>query len=184
MRTQRVVFVPGWIPRILKRHSLKFQDLLSFERIEAVFSKADLASLVVMKDIVPKLIDYDQLVSDTACLFEIWRSNLKQEQHQLRSVIDSIQGIHTKLGKDETLQRIYGERHQATFENPNAIYESYLVGDSYIFVVVNTGFTIQDYVKVRSELIRDIVKKHNVYEEYHQLMSRPLGLAYIESLSR
>lgn len=184
MRKQRVVFVPEWIHRVIKREGLKLEDLLSFERIEAVFSRSDLANLTVMKDLAPKLIGNDKFQFDIACICEIWKSKLKQEQQKLFSVIDSIEGIHSKLAREETLVRIYGEQNQQISKNQNAIYESYLVGDSYIFVVVKTGFAIQDYSNACSELIRDLAKKHNVYEEYHELMSRPLGCAYVESLSR
>lgn len=184
MRTQRVVFVPEWIVRGIKRNSMKLEDLLFFERIQAIFSKSELCSLVAMAGLVPQLIGNDKVQSDINCIESLWKSNLKQEQQSLLSVIDSVSEMARMLPRDETLRRIYGEQVKTPLGKAACMYESYLVGDSYIFVVVNTGHQASDYVKACSELIRDVAKKHYVYEKYHQLMSRAWGRAYIESLSR
>lgn len=168
----------------MQRNSKKLEDLLYFERIQAIFSKSDLCSLVAMPGILPRLIGNDAIQSEVHHLDHHWMGNLKQEQQSLRSVINGLTSVSAAVSGEETLGRIYGEQGQYGATETAEPYESFLVGDSYIFVVVNTGHQVSDYVKKSSELIRDLLKKHYVYENYHELMSRPLAAAYVESLSR
>lgn len=181
---RRVVFVPVWIYRVLQRNSKKLEDLLYFERIQAIFSKSDLCNLVAMPGILPGLVGNGAIQSETICLASHWLGNLKQEQQSLRSAINSLTSVSAAVSGEETLARIYGEQGLHGSQEAKDPYETFLVGDSYIFVVVNTGHQVSDYTKKSSELIRDLLKKHYVYENYHELMSRPLGAAYVESLSR
>jgi hypothetical protein len=89
--------------------------------------------------------------------------------------------------QDETLRRLVVDQSAVTDSprgavGPSDTFEVSLMGDVGIAVLIKQGYTLIDHARNSFNLLRCMVQKLYVYEDYHSLVSRPVGQAYIESL--
>lgn len=85
----------------------------------------------------------------------------------------------------ETLDRIYAVSCADPFaeKNQKETFEVSLLGNDGVRVLIRGGFTAAEHAANSSELFRCMAKQLYVYEEYHSLISRPVGATYIASLA-
>ncbi len=189
MQQKQFAFIPWWIIPVLSRNNLKKEDLLSFERIRQFLSTEDLASLVALSHLTKYFVgsgaEYD---------ITHWTDRWVATATDARSkeAIDNIAMLGVQATTiDETLSRISardGSVPTAMFNdgvvdaNKSDTFVVSLMGDFGVAVVLNSGFSLIQHAQNSINLLRCMVKQLYVYEDYHQLMSRGIGEAYIESL--
>lgn len=189
MQDKQFAFIPWWIIPVLSRNNLKAEDLLSFERIRPYFSIEDLTSLVALGQCA-HLFAGNGVGSDTTLWYERWLATACDAR--AKQTIEDIAALaYSQETQDETLRRLTvdpSDNSNATASYGDGVspaldtFEVSLLGDLGIAVVLNKGFTLADHAKNSISLLRCMVKKLYVYEDYHTLVSRPVGQAYIESL--
>ena len=185
MQTKQFAFIPWWIPPVLSRNNLKTEDLLSFERIQPFFSTEDLTSLVAL-GLQANLFAGNGAGADTTLFYDRWLASASDARSK-----QSIQDIATLAAsqevQDETLRRLAADSSAVTDSprgevGPSDTFEVKLMGDVGVAVFLKQGFTLLDHAKNSFNLLRCMVKQLYVYEDYHSLVSRLVGQAYIESL--
>lgn len=191
MHEKQFAFIPWWIIHILRRNNLKNEDLLSFEKIRKVFSTEDLTSLVALsymtKYFVNKGNEYD-----TTHWCDRWVTKTTDARTQaLINDIANLAGqpsvqddILTRLTGNSAVQANYLEDSVTTVKSSEKAesFEVSLMGDFGVAVVLKPGFSLVQHAQNSTVLIRCMLKQLYVYEDYQKLMSRPIGVAYIESL--
>jgi hypothetical protein len=184
---EKFAFIPWWITPVLERNNLKAEDLLSFERIRPYFSTEDLTSLAAL-GYQARLFVGDGADPDIVCWPTRWLASLNASDARAKSTIEDIAALAaSEQTQDETLRRLAVEASSAVpnpygFTEPKKTFRVALMGDVGIAVYLNQGFTLAEHAKNQFDLRRCMVKQLYVYEDYHALVSRPVGLAYIESL--
>ncbi|BAW19069.1 hypothetical protein [Ralstonia phage RP31] len=185
MQEKQFAFIPWWIIPVLKRNSLKTEDLLSFERIRPFFSTEDLTSLAAL-GYQAQLFAGNGVGSDTISWTARWLASASDARVQ-QAITDIAALAASELTQEETLRRLVVEPSSAVsvsagYVPPAETFEVSLMGDLAIAVVLKQGFTLAEHVKNSINLLRCMAKQLYVYEDYHELVSRPVGQAYIESL--
>lgn len=180
MRHKPYAFVPDWIVKVLRRNNLKLEDLLYFERIRPFFSAEDLASLVCCHDLCSVFIGSD-VSGDTHSWEGHWVGNTTDAASK-QSIQDILALSYAEETKAETLARLAQTPPEARYEENRESFKVELVGDFGVYVILNSGFTAAQRTADQFKITQCILKKLYVYEEHHDLMSRPLGRVYIESL--
>lgn len=189
MQKKQFAFIPWWIIPVLSRNNLKKEDLLSFERIRQFLSTEDLASLVALSRLT-KYFAGNGLEYDTTHWDDRWVAPATDARSK-----EAIANITMLAAQepflDETLRRICAGDNAAPISllsigdadvKKSDTFEVSLMGDFGVAVVINPGFTLLQHAENSINLLRCMVKQLYVYEDYHQLMSRDIGEAYIESL--
>lgn len=188
MQEKQFAFIPWWISAVLTRNSLKTEDLLSFERIQPFFSTEDLASLVATS-FVARYFVCDGIGWDIAQFYDRWQAQARDAR--TKQVISDIAALaFSQTTQDETLRRLVIETPSkpsvlgsTLLESPSQeTFEVTLMGDQGVAVYIKQGFTLAEHGANSFNLLRSMVKKLYVYEDYPQLVSRSVGRAYIESL--
>lgn len=185
MQEKQFAFMPWWITAVLSRNNLKTEDLLYFERIRPFFSTEDLTSLAALSHCA-HLFAGNGVGSDTTRWCDRWLTSVSDARS--KQVIADIAALaETKEVQDETLRRLVIEPSAVTatpfgVDGPSDTFEVSLMGDIGIAVILKQGYTLLDHSKNSFNLLRCMVKKLYVYEDYHRLVSRTVGQAYIESL--
>ena len=184
MQEKQFAFIPWWITTVLSRNNLKAEDLLSFERIHPYFSTEDLTSLVALS-FTARFFAGNGCESDTTHLYDRWLATANSA-HSKKIIADIATLASSEQTQDETLRRLVLEPSDGVLayhsDDVKDTFEVALMGDSGIAVHLKAGFTLADHVKNSFNLLRCMVKKLYVYEDYHKLVSRPIGQAYIKSL--
>ena len=185
MQTKQFAFIPWWIPPVLSRNNLKTEDLLYFERIQPFFSTEDLTSLVAL-GLQANLFAGNGVVGDTTLFCDRWLASVSDARSK-QAIQDIAILAASQEVQDETLRRLAVDLSAVTGSprgevGPSDTFEVSLMGDVGIAVLIKQGFTLLDHAKNSFNLLRCMVKKLYVYEDYHTLVSRPVGQAYIESL--
>lgn len=184
MQPKQFAFIPYWISPVLSRNNLKAEDLLSFERIHPFFSTEDLTSLVAL--------DYNvQLFVGVG----IGRDNVQWIDRWLESTSDArLKTIVTDIAALAASQEVQAETLRRLAVDPSAVpatqrvvgpsdtFTVSLMGDLGAAVILKQGYTLMEHAKNSFNLLRCMVQKLYVYEDYHVWMSRPVGRAYVESL--
>jgi hypothetical protein len=184
MQEKQFAFIPWWIAAVLSRNNLKSEDLLSFERIRPFFSTEDLTSLVATSSLARFFVG-DGVGPDTVQWWDRWLASASDARTK-QIISDNALLAGTSQTQEETLQRLAIE--PSTVDEPVAglvplkTFEVSLMGDSGVAVFLQQGYTLAQHAKNSINLLRCLVKKLYVYEDYPQLVSRPVGQAYIESL--
>jgi hypothetical protein len=185
MQAKPIAFIPWWISPVLSRNNLKIEDLLSFERIKPYFSTEDLTSLVAL-GFQAHLFAGNGAGSDTILWCERWLASASDARTQ-QTIKDIATLAASQEVQDETLRRLAADPSTVPF-NPNGAigpsdtFDVSLMGDTGIVVTLKKGYTLAEHAKNSFNLLRCMVRKLYVYEDYHILVSRPVGKAYIESL--
>lgn len=173
-------FVPDWIVKVLRRNGLKLEDLLYFERIRPFFAHEDLASLVCCYDLSSQFIGVD-VCGDIHSWEGHWVANATDATSK-QSIQDILALSYADKTKADTLARLAQTPSESRYEEKRESFKVELVGDFGVYVILNSGFTTDQRVVDQFKITQCILKKLYVYEEHHDLMSRPLGQRYIESL--
>lgn len=184
MQRKQIALIPWWIDKVLKRNSLKSEDLLSFETVSKYLSNEDITGLIA-SEYLAKHFAYGDITGDLVCWRDRWIKNSAQ--------VDSLYALaNTEETLRDTLYRICAPGTPPLAETVTS--GSYvlpavtdtatvsLMGDHGIAVVLNAGYSTGDHAGNSIALLRLMVKTLYVYEDYHNLMSRPVGSAYVESL--
>lgn len=184
MQEKQFAFIPWWIAAVLSRNNLKSEDLLSFERIRPFFSTEDLTSLVATSTLARFFVG-NGVGPDTVQWYDRWLASASDAR--TKAIISDIALLAgTEQTQEETLQRLVIEPSTVdrplTGSVPLKTFEVSLMGDSGVAVFLQQGFTLAEHAQNSINLLRCMVKKLYVYEDYPQLVSRPVGQAYIESL--
>lgn len=191
MEDKQIVFIPWWIHTVLVRNGLKTEDLLSFERIRSFFSVEDLASLVAMNShSVFRFFVSNGIESDITQIGYRWLSVSPKDSDAAlnRTVADIIDLGMSEQFKEDTLNRLVTEPTPHLQSNavigtvPKDTFEVSFMGEKGIAVVIKQGFSLLEHRENFNKLFRCMVKKLYVYEDGPKLMSRRIGLAYVESL--
>lgn len=180
MQRKQIALIPWWIDKVLKRNGLKTEDLLSFETVSKYLSNEDITGLIASEYLAKHFV-YGDIAGDTVCWLDRWNKHSAQ--------IDSLYALaNTEETLRDTLYRICAPVPSLVEEGayvPPAVTDTStvsLMGDHGIAVVLNEGFTTRDHGSNSVALLRLMVKTLYVFDEYHVLMSRPVGAAYVESL--
>lgn len=191
MQEKQFTFIPWWIYSVLTRNNLKTEDLLSFERIRPFFSVEDLTSLVAANtSSVSRFFVGNGLGSDTTQLWSRWLEQSANDASARRTIADITDLAFSSSVQEETLNRMVKEPTPTVTsvnqvlkgEKPLDTFDVSLMGDQGVAVVIKQDFTLLDHNKNSLNLLRCMIKKLYVYEDYPKLVSRNVGLAYIESL--
>lgn len=182
MQQKHIAFIPQWIAQVLGRNNLKKEELLSFETISKYLSTEDLVSLVVtghLSDHFAKGVVHDKMDF-------VYRWLASTNDAKLKDTINTIAALSVvETTKTEVFNRLC-ERGSVGNTTAGAsgpvTFELSLMGDLGVAVVLKAGFSPLEHAQNSSTLLKQLVKQLYVYEDYHQLMSRPVGLAYVESL--
>lgn len=185
MQAKQFAFIPWWIPPVLSRNNLKTEDLLYFERVQPFFSTEDLTSLVALS-FQTHLFAGNGAGDDTTLWCDRWLASVSDARTK-QAIQDIATLARSQEVQEETLRRLTVDPSTVTDhleENvgPSDTFEVSLMGDSGIAVFIKRGFTLADHAKNSFKLLRCMVRKLYVYEDYHELVSRPVGKAYVESL--
>jgi hypothetical protein len=184
MQEKTFAFIPWWISAVLVRNNLKSEDLLSFERIRPFFSTEDLASLVATS-FVARYFVCNGIGSDITQFYDRWQASASDARTK-QAIADIAALAFSNEVQDETLRRLVTETPSkpSTMPStgPSATYEVALMGDVGVAVYLKQGFTLAQHNANSFDLLRSMVKKLYVYEDYPQLVSRAVGDAYTESL--
>jgi hypothetical protein len=187
MQEKQFAFIPWWITPVLVRNNLKTEDLLTYEKIRPFFSTEDLTSLAALGH-VAHFFAGNGVGADTVTWHYRWLDSLKSDDARAKSVIEDIAALASdKKVQDETLRRLVIEPSDVV-PSPYAdtgfkeTFTVSLAGDVAIAVTLKQGFTLVEHAKNQLALLRCMVKQLYVYEDYHALVSRPVGQAYVESL--
>ena len=185
MQTKQFAFIPWWIPPVLSRNNLKTEDLLSFERIQPFFSTEDLTSLVALS-LQAQLFAGNGAGPDTTLWCDRWLASASDARTQ-QTIKDIATLAASQEMQDETLRRLVVDQSAVTDSprgavGPSDTFEVSLMGDVGIAVLIKQGYTLIDHARNSFNLLRCMVQKLYVYEDYQSLVSRPVGQAYIESL--
>lgn len=187
MRNNYITFIPQWIDEAMARNSLSSDDLLNFERLAPFFSVEDLASILVIGQ-QSKLFTSTDVSPDQENLYGVWVTtpNLSARYKQLAEDANLL--ANQEMFVADTLKRLFGDARPEANEVPNTAVEQKetfvvsLLGNNGVKVVILEGFPQSAHAANTYKLFRCIVKKLYVYEEYHTLISRHVGRAYIETL--
>lgn len=185
MQEKQFAFIPWWITPVLVRNNLKTEDLLTFEKIRPFFSTEDLTSLAAL-GFNARLFAGNGVGADTTLWIDRWLATASDARSQ--STIQDIAALASnEQVQNETLRRLVVEPSEAlpspyASSEPQQTFEVSLMGDVGIAVKLKQGFTLAEHAKNQFALLRCMVKQLYVYEDYHALVSRPVGVAYIESL--
>ncbi len=184
MGVPRIALIPQWVHRTLRRNGLKTEDLLQFERIRPLFSSDDLLGLMSLgaSSQVFTGVDVRADVLGWAAHWIGTNANLSEASKKSILDLDSLAGLEQR--KEDTLQRLFTEQPPRYEERVNETFAVDLLGDRHVAVTLFSGHALAEHASKQVELIRCLVKKLYVYEEYHRVISRDVGKAYIESLSR
>lgn len=185
MQEKQFAFIPWWISAVLSRNNLKAEDLLSFERIRPFFSTEDLSSLAASNFAVRFFVG-DGIGPDTVQWIDRWLTSVSDARSK-QTIADIAALAYTDQMQAETLRRLVIEPSSATDSLPGGVgpsetFEVSMMGDVGVAVYLKQGFTLADHAKNSNNLLRCMVKKLYVYEDYPKLVSRTSGQAYIESL--
>lgn len=184
MQHKQIALIPWWIDQVLKRNGLKSEDLLSFETVSKYLSNEDITGLIALEYLAKHFV-YGDIAGDIVCWRERWSKNSAQ--------IDSLYAIaNTEETLRDTLYRVCAPEGPAlggavtsgSYVGPAVTDTSTvsLMGDSGVAVVFNAGYSVGEHASNSIALLRLLVKTLYVYEDYHKLMSRPVGASYVESL--
>lgn len=188
MQEKQLAFIPWWIAPVLTRNGLKTEDLLYFERIRPFFSTEDLTSLAALSHcahfFATKGIGYD-----TTQWCDRWLASASDARTK-QAIMDIAALANSQEVQDETLRRLTIDPSSVPSMDPSSpgyglpsdTFDVSLMGDEGIVVTLKQGFTLADHAKNSFNLLRCMAKKLYVYEDYHKLVSRPIGQVYIESL--
>ena len=185
MQAKQIAFIPWWISSVLSRNNLKTEDLLSFERIQPFFSTEDLTSLVALS-FQAHLFAGNGAGSDTILWCDRWLTSVSDARTQ-QTIKDIATLATSQEVQDETLRRLAVDPSTVPCApygcvGPSDTFTVSLMGDTGIVVTLKQGYSLIDHAKNSFNLLRCMVRKLYVYEDYHILVSRPVGQAYIESL--
>lgn len=185
MSDKKIAFIPWWVATVLSRNNLKAEDLLSFERIQPYFSTEDLTSLAALSYIAP-LLSAKGIFEDIESYVNRWAASTASAKHKTL-IADIDQLARNKTTQDETLLRLVGGNTSGepsySANEELETFEVTLMGDVGVAVWLKPGFHLRDHIVNSIKLIRCAVKKLYVYENYQQLVTRPVGKAYIESIN-
>lgn len=189
MQDKQFTFIPWWISAVLTRNNLKAEDLLSFERIRPFFSVEDLTSLVAANESnVTRFFVCPGIGSDTAQLWGRWLEQSSNDASARNAIATITELAFSNRVQEETLNRLVIEPTNTAAPillsgtEPLPTFEVALMGDNNVAVHLKQGFTLLEHNKNSLPLLRCMVKKLYVYEDHPKLVSRNVGLAYIESL--
>lgn len=194
MQEKQFAFIPWWISTVLSRNNLKAEDLLSFETIRPYFSTEDLTSLVAMSSLA-HLFAGNGVGPDTALWYDRWLASANDARTK-QAITDIATLASSEQTQAETLRRLAVEPPQVVAvmpgtmtytgnaANPSPTFEVAMMGDVGVAVHLKQGFTLAEHALNSFNLLRCMVKKLYVYEDYPRLIARPVGKAYIESLIR
>lgn len=181
---KQFAFIPWWIPSVLTRNGLKHEDLLSFERIRPFFSTEDLTSIAALGE-QAHLFAGNSVGPDTVSWCARWLASASDARSK-QAISDIAALACNKATQEETLRRLVVDPSSAAMNPPGSgtptTFEVALMGDVGISVVLKQGFTLAEHARNQFNLLRCMVKQLYVYEDYHALVSRSVGGAYIESL--
>lgn len=188
MQQKQFAFIPWWIASVLRRNNLKTEDLLSFERIRPFFSTEDLTSLVALSHCT-HLFAGNGIGYDTTQWSDRWLASANDARTK-QAISDIATLAASQEVQDETLRRLAVDPSTVPTSSIPMIgnvelletFDVSLMGDSGISIVLKQGFALIEHAKNSINLLRCMARKLYVYEDYQNLVSRPVGQAYIESL--
>jgi hypothetical protein len=185
MQEKQFAFIPWWISAVLSRNNLKTEDLLSFERIRPFFSTEDLTSLVAMSSLA-HFFAGNGIGPDTTQWSDRWLASASDARTK-QAIADIAALAYAEQTQAETLRRLAIEPSSVPGfappgQSPSTTFEVALMGDHGVAVHLKQGFTLAEHAQNSFNLLRCMVKKLYVYEDYPRLIARHAGQAYIESL--
>jgi hypothetical protein len=180
----KIAFIPSWISRVLKRNSLKLEDLLYFERVKPFLSGDDLLGLMAIGT-CSQIFTNKDVGYDTLRWQELWVDNTHKDKSALQKSLSEFVSLSGNDNvREDTLTRLFTERDVTRGAEDKTTFEVKLFGDTNVAVIVHSGKERALYANQHKELIQQVVQKLCVLQPYHEVMGRCIGLAYVESLSR
>lgn len=180
MQTKQLVFVPQWINDRLLQKGLSADILLDIEKLAPLFSIEDLATMVVLERKC-SIFTSINVSADALTWLVTWECSAKSDK--CKKLISDIATVAAQeYFADETLQRLFLVEQSAIEKDQSKTFEVSPLGNEGVKVVINKGFPLQSHTANAYQLFRSLVKNLYVYEEYSQLISRPIGKAYVDSL--
>lgn len=180
MQTKQLMFVPQWINDRLLQKGLAADILLDIEKLAPLFSIEDLATMVALEN-KHSIFTSISVREDTLSWLITWSNSAKSDKcKKLVSDIDTL-GNQEDFAS-ETLQRLFLIEQSVIEKDQSKTFEVSPLGNEGVKVIIYKGCALEDHRANASQLFRCLVKNLYVYEEYPQLISRPIGKAYLDSL--
>lgn len=176
-----VYFFPQDVHTALLRNGLKLEDALSFDKVKKYVSLKDLAKLNVLSSALKSIGGIDHCEAGASFMASWLSSTLDSEAKRQIGVID-VMG-----SEDSVLIEIRDDLFNANRISKECVdlpYQVKLFGAKKVAVIVSNGALSdpQRNVEFNRNLVRDIVKSLYVYEDYGLVISRNVGLRYLEQL--
>lgn len=180
MRNKFIAFVPQWFDDLARQHGLSGNDLLRIEKLAPVCSLEDLASLLAL-GYHSKIFTSISVANDSLHWAGVWHESTKDSRlHKL--VEDAASLACSNQYQEAVLKRLFEAPQPTTSDERKETSVVSLLGDEGVKVLLLSGRRREEYIANSRKLFQCVVEKLYVYEEYHSLMTRDVGRAYIETL--
>lgn len=176
-----VYFFPQDVYTVLLRNGLKLEDALSFDKVKKYVSLKDMAKLNVLSSALKSVGGIDHCEAGASFLASWLSAHLGEDAKRQIGVIDT-------MGHEESvLIEIQDDLFNAKRVSKELVglpYQVKLFGAKKVAIIVSNGALSdpQRNVEINRSLVRDIVKSLYVYEDYGLVISRNVGLRYLEQL--
>ncbi len=165
----------------LQRHGLKLEDALSFDKVKNYISLKDLAKLNVLASALTSVGGLDHCEAGASFVTEWYQST--RDRNSIRQ-IDVISTMGSEEGVLIEIRDDLFNARRISKEGCGLPYQVKLFGAKKVAIIVSNGALSdpQCNVEINRNLVRDIVKGLYVYEDYGSVISKDVGLRYLEQL--
>lgn len=166
---------------VLNRQGLKMEDALSFDKVKNYISLRDLAKLNILSSALTSVGGIDHCGAGASFLADWYQSTRDQDAIRQLGVIDAMgneEGVLIEIRDD-----LFNPK-RVSKEGGGLPYQVKLFGAKKVAIIVSNGMLSdpQRNVEINRSLVRDIVKGLYVYEDYGSVISKDVGLRYLEQL--
>lgn len=174
-------FFPQDVAVALTRNGLKLEDALSFDKVKNYFSLKDLSKLNALSGALTSVGGIDHCGAGASFLTQWYQSTKDSDSIRQIGVIDAMGnegGVLIEIRDD-----LFNAR-RISKEGCGLPYQVKLFGAKKVAIIVSNGALSdpQRNVDINRDLVSDIVKALYVYEDYGSVISRDVGLRYLEQL--
>lgn len=176
-----VYFFPQDVHTVLLRNNLKLEDALSFDKVKKYVSLKDLAKLNILSSALNSVGGVDHCEAGASFLASWLSAPLSEDEKRQIGVIGA-------MGNEESvLIEIRDDLFNAKRISKECVdlpYQVKLFGAKKVAIIISNGALSdpQRNVEINRNLVRDVVKSLYVYEDYGLVISRNVGLRYLEQL--
>lgn len=178
---KNVILLPYWVEDLVKREKLTMADVLDFEKMRAVLSVGQLATLLAMQQTAESIIGSYEGGFFTGLYWQWSQSARGDSKAFLDEVVHPLGDTSTTLNNFKE-DYFHKEARQERHAEPFIIYD---LQREIVGLVVNPGWfvTNEPNPDLQLRLTRELIRAFYAYQPRHEVASRPLYLTYLNLLA-